>query len=113
MKQMKVTQQIFLNYKQNVHNILYVFFEIHACNLSSKPGLFLDAVDFRSPVTATELNRFIADKLQPTEEFNYEMQATVGKICSFLQEHMRPNRIVKVVECLLRNGYETNINLVL
>lgn len=54
-----------------------------------------ESVDFRSPVTNTDLNRFISDKLQPTEEFNSEMQKTVDKICHFLREHMRPNKIVK------------------
>ncbi|CAB4030764.1 2 -5 -oligoadenylate synthase 3-like [Paramuricea clavata] len=52
-------------------------------------------VDFRSSVTDTDLNRFIADTLQPTEEFNREMQKTVGQICDFLREHMKPNKIVK------------------
>ncbi|XP_028407281.1 2'-5'-oligoadenylate synthase 3-like [Dendronephthya gigantea] len=53
------------------------------------------SVDFRSRVTATDLNSFIAEELQPTEEFNREMQETVGKICEFLRRHMEPDQIVK------------------
>ena len=66
------------------------------CIHSHSKYVFLESVDFRSPVTNTDLNRFISDQLQPTEEFNREMQKTVDKICDFLREHMRPNKIVKV-----------------
>ncbi|XP_028412288.1 2'-5'-oligoadenylate synthase 3-like [Dendronephthya gigantea] len=52
-------------------------------------------VDFRSPVTAAELNNFIAYNLQPTEEFKKEMKTTVGEICEFLKKHMKADRVVK------------------
>ena len=55
-----------------------------------------NTVDFRSPVTTTDLNRFIDDNLQPTDEFNREMNRSVDRICSFLREHLSPREIVKV-----------------
>ncbi|XP_028412286.1 2'-5'-oligoadenylate synthase 3-like [Dendronephthya gigantea] len=54
-----------------------------------------DTVDFRSPVSLKDLNRFIAEKLQPTDEFNAEMGRLIDKICRFLHQEMRPDKIVK------------------
>ncbi|XP_028407254.1 2'-5'-oligoadenylate synthase 3-like isoform X3 [Dendronephthya gigantea] len=54
-----------------------------------------DTVDFRSPVNVKDLNRFIAENLQPTDEFKVEMGRAIDKICRFLHQEMRPDQIVK------------------
>ena len=72
-----------------------------------------NTVDFHSPVTTTELNRFIDYSLQPTDEFNREMNKSVDEICSLLREHLSPCKTVKVYiphyidvqffQCLVKN----------
>ena len=52
-------------------------------------------IDFRSSTTASNLNTFIDNHLQPTTEFNNEMNETVDKICKFLRDHFQPAKVVK------------------
>ena len=56
-------------------------------------------MDFRTATTASELNRFIDAELQPSAEFNSEMNEIVDDVCSFLRNHFRPREIVKVCIC--------------
>ena len=53
-------------------------------------------MNFRDQVSTTDLNKFIDDNLQPTDEFDREMKKSVDKICRFFREHMSPFKIVKV-----------------
>ena len=75
---------------------------IHARSWNSKQKTlnFLlapaNTVNFRDQVSTTDLNKFIDDNLQPTDEFNREMNESVEKICKFLREHVSPCEIKKV-----------------
>ena len=53
-------------------------------------------MDFWSPTTASELNRFIDTQLQPSADFNCEMNQIVDDVCKFLKSHFGPREIVKV-----------------
>ncbi|XP_028407251.1 2'-5'-oligoadenylate synthase 3-like isoform X1 [Dendronephthya gigantea] len=55
----------------------------------------IDTVDFRSSLKRKDINRYIAKNLQPTDEFNAEMKRAIAKICLFLHQEMRPDKIVK------------------
>ncbi|XP_028412303.1 2'-5'-oligoadenylate synthase 3-like isoform X2 [Dendronephthya gigantea] len=52
-------------------------------------------VDFHSPITAKNLNKFISETLQPTKKFNKEMKKIVKLICDLLQKRERPDQNVK------------------
>ena len=65
-------------------------------SLNVTKSAFLE-IDFRSPTTASDLNTFIDNHLQPTTEFNNEMNETVNKICKLLCENIQRAEVVKVI----------------
>ena len=55
---------------------------------------YLLEIDFNSRTTASELNTFVDEYLQPTTEFNNDMNGKVYKIRTFLRKHFNSEAIV-------------------